>query len=100
MPSSHLIRASFLHCVGDPAQQGSNAVDYIADGACRVHQGCIKEFGTAANLAAQPGERVLNYRGKLIVPGFIDTHIHYPQVDVIASYGARLLDWLETYTFP
>ena len=100
MSSSHLIRGSFLHCLGDPAQQGNNAVDYIADGACRVHNGCITEIGDAKTLATRPGETLLDYRGKLIVPGFIDTHIHYPQVDVIASYGARLLDWLETYTFP
>ncbi|MCL4141547.1 UNVERIFIED_CONTAM: hypothetical protein GTU68_040509 [Idotea baltica] len=38
--------------------------------------------------------------GKLLVPGFVDTHVHYPQVDIIASYGAQLLEWLETYTFP
>jgi len=38
--------------------------------------------------------------GQLILPGFIDTHVHAPQLDVIASWGAGLLDWLETYTFP
>jgi guanine deaminase len=41
-----------------------------------------------------------DHRGKLILPGFIDTHVHSPQLDVIASYGTALLDWLETYTFP
>ncbi|MFM2348635.1 MAG: guanine deaminase [Pseudomonadota bacterium] len=39
-------------------------------------------------------------RGQLLMPGFIDTHVHSPQLDVIASYGTELLDWLETYTFP
>lgn len=39
-------------------------------------------------------------RGRLVLPGFIDTHVHSPQLDVIASYGTELLDWLETYTFP
>ncbi|HSW05879.1 guanine deaminase, partial [Aquabacterium sp.] len=39
-------------------------------------------------------------RGQLLMPGFIDTHVHCPQIDVIASWGAQLLDWLETYTFP
>jgi guanine deaminase len=43
---------------------------------------------------------VIDYRGKILMPGFIDAHVHYPQVDVIASYGAQLLDWLNTYTFP
>jgi len=41
-----------------------------------------------------------DYRGRLLLPGFIDTHVHGPQLDVIASWGAGLLDWLETYTFP
>ncbi len=39
-------------------------------------------------------------RGKLLMPGFIDTHVHMPQLEVIASYGTELLHWLETYTFP
>jgi guanine deaminase len=41
-----------------------------------------------------------DHRGRLLLPGFIDTHVHCPQLEVIASYGAGLLDWLETYTFP
>ncbi|HEY4069624.1 MAG TPA: guanine deaminase, partial [Burkholderiaceae bacterium] len=41
-----------------------------------------------------------DHRGRLILPGFIDTHVHMPQLDVIASYGTELLDWLENYTFP
>ena len=49
-----------------------------------------------------PGEdwQRVDHRGQLILPGFIDTHVHAPQLDVIASYGTGLLDWLETYTFP
>src|SRR5262245_50138851 len=41
-----------------------------------------------------------DHRGKLVLPGFIDTHVHSPQLDVITSYGTALLDWLDTYTFP
>jgi guanine deaminase len=44
--------------------------------------------------------QVEDHRGKFLMPGFIDTHVHFPQIDVIASYGAQLLDWLEKYTFP
>jgi len=49
-----------------------------------------------------PGEdwQRIDHRGRLILPGFIDTHVHCPQLDVIASYGTGLLDWLNTYTFP
>ena len=42
----------------------------------------------------------VDHRGQLILPGFIDTHVHSPQLDVIGSWGAQLLDWLDTYTFP
>jgi guanine deaminase len=41
-----------------------------------------------------------DHRGRLLLPGFVDTHVHCPQIEVIASYGTALLDWLETYTFP
>ena len=49
-----------------------------------------------------PGEgwERVDQAGRLILPGFIDTHVHSPQLDVIASYGTELLDWLNTYTFP
>lgn len=46
------------------------------------------------------GWRREDHRGRLILPGFVDTHVHSPQLDVIASYGTELLDWLNTYTFP
>ncbi len=42
----------------------------------------------------------LDRSGQLLMPGFIDTHVHSPQLDVIASWGTELLDWLERYTFP
>src|SRR5688572_30503057 len=52
--------------------------------------------------ADAPGEgwQRVDQSGRLILPGFIDTHVHSPQLDVIASYGTELLDWLNTYTFP
>src|SRR6185369_14788405 len=58
-------------------------------------------------VGAQPGAQPPDaswahhdHSGRLILPGFIDTHVHSPQLDVIASYGTELLDWLDTYTFP
>ena len=56
----------------------------------------------AAVQAHEPGDdwRKLDHRGQWLLPGFIDTHVHSPQIDVIASWGTQLLDWLETYTFP
>jgi guanine deaminase len=50
--------------------------------------------------APDAGWQRLDHAGRLILPGFIDTHVHSPQLDVIASYGTELLDWLNTYTFP
>ncbi len=44
--------------------------------------------------------RVRDYRGKLIVPGFVDTHIHYPQSEMVGAYGEQLLEWLNKHTFP
>ena len=41
-----------------------------------------------------------DHAGCLVLPGFVDTHVHSPQIDVIASYGSELLDWLTTHTFP
>lgn len=43
---------------------------------------------------------VSDHQGKLLCPGFVDCHVHYPQIDIIASPGLQLLDWLEQYTFP
>ena len=58
--------------------------------------------GAEAAAGFTPGADWLqhNHRGQLLMPGFIDTHVHCPQLDVIGSWGAGLLDWLETYTFP
>ena len=49
-----------------------------------------------------PGEgwRRIDHRGRLILPGFIDTHVHSAQIDVIGAWGTQLLDWLSTHTFP
>jgi guanine deaminase len=63
----------------------------------------IDEAGRiAAVLPEAPGPdwQPLDHRGQLLMPGFIDTHVHCPQLEVIASWGTGLLDWLETYTFP
>ena len=46
------------------------------------------------------GCALYDYSGRLVMPGFIDTHCHYPQTEMIASYGLQLLDWLRQYTFP
>lgn len=100
-------RASILHFTANPAQQGDDAqyYEYFGDGLLVIESGHIRDCGDAKELlasyqAAGLSLDVTDYSGKLIMPGFIDTHTHYPQTDVIGSYGTQLLDWLNTYTFP
>ena len=96
-------RASILHFLSDPGSADDpRAVQYFDDGVLVVADGRVVAAGPAPDLLATlPPESILtDCRPALIVPGFVDTHIHYPQTDVIASFGARLLDWLERYTFP
>jgi guanine deaminase len=96
------VRGEILHFVGDPATVGGAAVRHHPDGLLLIRHGRIVDAGEAAALLPRvpPGAPVTDYRGKLIVPGFVDTHVHYSQTDVIASYGEQLLDWLERFTFP
>lgn len=73
-----------------------------SDGVVLWRDGLIVDVGTAHDvLARHPADiAVTQYNDGVILPGFIDTHIHYPQTTVIASFGSQLLDWLERYTFP
>ena len=94
-------RASLLHFTNDPAFH-QQAYAWHEDGLLIVNNGKVKAAGDYAQLKGSlpEGITVQDYRGKLIMPGFIDTHIHYPQTDMIASPAPGLLPWLETYTFP
>jgi guanine deaminase len=97
------IRASLLHCLRDPGLAGEpTAIEFIRDAIAVVRDGKFELVGEASTLLPQLGADVPieDHRGKWMLPGFIDTHVHFPQVDVIASYGAQLLEWLEKYTFP
>jgi guanine deaminase len=96
-------RASIFHCLADPGENdAASAIEYFEDGVLMVEDGCIAEVGAASSLLGSISEdtRVEDWTGKLIVPGFVDCHVHYPQIDIIASYGEQLLDWLNRYAFP
>ncbi|WP_010490275.1 guanine deaminase [Pseudomonas sp. S9] len=95
-------RASILHSLGDPAVVGiEQSYEYFEDGILLVEDGRVVKVGHAADLLDKlKGIEIVEYHDALITPGFIDTHIHYPQTGMIASYGEQLLDWLNTYTFP
>lgn len=104
MPSSALraVRGEILHFLADPAERGAAALEHFRDGLLILRDGRVAECGPAdALLARLPAGTPLDDRsGRLILPGFVDTHVHYPQTDIIASHGEELLTWLEKYTFP
>ena len=95
------IRASFLHFIDDP-DQASDGWEYIEDGLLILKLGQITALGKTDNWFnfLPDGIEFHDFSGRLIMPGFIDTHTHYPQTDIIASHGTQLLEWLEKYTFP
>ena len=101
MSNTKAFRASILHFTADPALS-DKAHAWHEDGLLVVEQGRVLAAGDYDRLknTLPPGTQVRDYRGKIIMPGFIDTHIHYPQTDMIASPAPGLLPWLESYTFP
>lgn len=96
------LRGTLLDFVDDPFYvPEAEAVRYIPDGLLVVEDGYIAAAGPFAELAATYGNRpIVDYSGHLITPGLIDTHIHYPQTEMMAAYGEQLLEWLNRYTFP
>ncbi|BEV71550.1 MULTISPECIES: guanine deaminase [unclassified Paludibacterium] len=98
------IRGSFFDyasTVSCPADLERN-VRVIDDGLMIIRNGLIEWIGEWADgkdhLPA--GVRVRNYSGKTVMPGFIDTHLHFPQCEMIGAYGEQLLEWLNLHTFP
>ena len=88
----------FPHITASPSEQ----YQYLEDGVLVVDEGKIVGLGDANDyLQAHPqlASQIIQHQG-LLVPGFIDAHAHYPQIEMIASFGQQLLDWLHDYTFP
>ena len=97
-----LLRGRLLTFHREPkAGTDEDAYTYIEDAGLLIRDGLIVKNGSFSDLVAQaPDVRVVDHRPHLMMAGFIDTHIHFPQVQVIASWGSQLLDWLNNYTFP
>ena len=91
-----------MHCLEDPLQDDDGAWEYFENGLLLIEDGYVVNCGQADSLLKQlPRDvKIIKHEHGLILPGFIDTHVHYPQTEVIASYGKRLIEWLEQYTFP
>lgn len=96
-----LLLGQVLRYDGDPVRDGHSAARPLRHGAVAIEGGRIAAVGEAADLRTRfPKARVHDHGDKLISAGFIDAHVHYPQTAIIASWGKRLIDWLNTYTFP
>ncbi len=96
----HAYHGTLFHLLDDPDAGPETAVIH-EDGGLIVEEGHITEAGPWAEI--QPllkGAPVEHFRDSLLVPGFIDCHVHFPQVDIIASPGDHLLHWLSAYAFP
>lgn len=101
--SRQAYRAAILHMLDDPSKvPAAEACAYHPDGLLVVEDGHVVACGAYADLASMlpDGAPVEALPGRLITPGFVDAHVHYPQVDVMAAWGVQLLDWLHTHTFP
>lgn len=96
-------RGQVLSFASDPGSgDGPGSYQHFADGVLIVKGQEVAEIGPAeALLAKLPADVPITEHGRsILLPGFIDAHIHYPQTDVIGSGGRALLDWLQDYTFP
>lgn len=101
-----LFRGSILHFTDSRNKTAGDhpwsSYQYFEDGILRIKNGKVVDVG-ATDVFVKQGLDITNcldYRGKLIMPGFIDAHAHAPQTEVMASFGEQLIDWLDQYTFP
>jgi len=101
MLSAH--RASLLHFIANPDEvELEDSYEYFDDGLLIIEQGKIVALGNAETLlpTLPDSAQITEHSNSLLMPGFVDTHTHYPQTEMIAAHGSQLLDWLDTYTFP
>lgn len=98
------VRGTFLDFVDDPwrhvgAEQES--ARFHADGLLVISDGRVADFGPYAEVRARhPQVPVTEIADRLILPGFVDGHIHFPQTRVLGAYGEQLLPWLQKSVFP
>jgi len=95
--------ADIFHLLDDPAAMGEDAaLEFYENGLLIVEDGHVRAAGARAALEGTLAKNVsvTTFPNAMIIPGFVDCHIHFPQIDVIASPGDQLMDWLNEYTFP
>jgi guanine deaminase len=94
-------RGQVFYFTDNPAFS-QDAYKYHKDGVLYVQDGKILEAGDYSILKSKytNNTTIVDYSGKFITPGFVDAHVHYAQMEMVASYGDQLIDWLEKYTIP
>ena len=102
MSEQQIISGELLIFEGDPFTDApEQAVQIKSDSALLIEGGLITQIGSRDEMVAAHPQAIHHaHKNKLICPGFVDAHVHYPQTAMIASWGKRLIDWLNTYTFP
>lgn len=103
MTGKTILRGRVLSFSAEPEHaDDTGAFLYVEDGAVVLAGGSILSTGAFGDLSAsqREGARIVDHRPHLILPGFIDAHIHFPQMHAVGSWGAQLLEWLNAYTFP
>lgn len=102
MNDTHILSGQLIAFDGDPfGAAGPDAARHLRHGAVVIRGGVIADLGDGARIRAEwPDTPETRYGDALISAGFVDAHVHYPQTGIIASWGKRLIDWLNTYTFP
>lgn len=97
-------RGSLFHSVSDPwtlSGDEHRSAEFFPDGVLITENGKVKAIGDFKDLKSRyPNLEIEDFSGKLIIPGFVDGHIHFPQVRVLGSYGEKLLSWLQKWVFP
>lgn len=96
----YLYRGEVFYFKSSPLES-KDCYCYFPDGLLVVSEGKIVEAGAYEDIKDRyPGASLTDYSGKLLMPGLIDSHVHYPQSEMIGMYGRQLLDWLNEYTYP
>ncbi|MFT4119169.1 guanine deaminase [Bradyrhizobium sp.] len=93
-------RAEILTVPHDPALAGEGGIRHWPDGLLVVEDGLVVACGAFAELGARFADIAVERFDGLLVPGFVDTHVHYPQTDRIAAHGGHLLEWLDRHIYP
>ena len=98
---SEAFRGGIFHFLSDPKDGLTGCYEFFEDGLLVVESGRITQLGDAELLIGELdiSVKIHDYTRKIICPGFVDTHVHYPQLAIIGSYGESLLHWLENYAF-